>query len=388
MPSLCSYESVRSGGKIPAYGWIAAPSDMTERRDEWPAMTFESSTARPERTAETLDRLGISPELMERARTTIRRYLPPTPLLESPLLSARAGRPVLLKVEGVTATRSFKLRGALVRVTELEAAGDTRPLLTASAGNHGLGVAYAGRLLGRPVTVYVPENANEAKVAALRQEGATVVASGKDYADAAAAADLRAARGLDAYVHPFDDPAVIAGQATVATEILDARPDVGAVVVPVGGGGLLGGIAAGLRRAGSPARIYGVEAQGADVMLRSWNEDALVTLEAVHTIADGLAPRRVSERTLALAKALTNGILLVPDDALLEAMHHLLVRERLLAEPSGSAAVAAFLRGLLPTDTSDLTDTPGNGPLVLVVTGANVTDALLRSALAAPLPDI
>lgn len=331
-----------------------------------------------------LTSLGLTTERMARALAAVRHSLPATPLLQSPSLSAAWHRPVYLKLEAVTATRSFKVRGALARVAELEAAGDVRPLLTASAGNHGLGVAHAGRLFGRPVTVYVPQQANQAKVDALRQEGATVVLGGRDYAEAAQHAEAASQTGAYAYVHPFDDPAVIAGQATIATEILAALPDVTAVIVPVGGGGLLGGIAAGLRRAGSQAHVYGVEPEGADAMSRSLAAHALITLPDVHTLADGLAPRHVAERTLALATHFVDGIALVSDASLLGAMHHLIVRERLLAEPSGSAAVAACLTGVLPMDTWGPHGSAG--PVVLLVSGGNATEDLVRSALDSPMP--
>ena len=327
--------------------------------------------------------LGLTVERMDRALRAVRRVLPPTPLLPSPILSDLQGCPVYLKVEAVTPTRSFKVRGALARVAELDAEGDTRPLLTASAGNHGLGVAYAGRISGRPVTVYVPEGANRAKVAALRAEGATVVAGGHDYAEAAERANQAAVSGGYAYVHPFDDPGVIAGQGTIATEILNALGKVAAIAVPVGGGGLLGGIAATLCLAGSRTRIYGVEAKGADAMARSRTAHTLITLESVDTIADGLAPRGVSARTLALAEHWVDDILLVDDPSLLAAMHHVLVRERLLVEPAGAAAVAACLQGLIPPGSGTHAD---EGPCVLIVSGGNVTEDLLHKALLTPLP--
>ena len=323
-----------------------------------------------------LEAEGLTEARLEAAWRAVRAAMPPTPLLESPGLSARARRPVWLKAEGVTPARAFKVRGALAKVAELEAEGRRGALVTASAGNHGLAVAYAGRRAGRPVTVYVPEGANPVKVAAIRAEGAEVAQVGRDYQAASEAAQAAVAEGRGVWVHPFDDPAVIAGQATVAREIAESLPGVRQVAVGIGGGGLAAGVGAGLARLQPEARLVGVEMTGADSMLRSMAAGHVVTLDRVSTIADGLAPRAVSERTLRLVGALAETVIPLGDEALLPAVRWLVERERILAEPSGAAAVAALLTGAIR----------GEGPLVLVVSGANVAPADLRRALEAPLP--
>lgn len=323
-----------------------------------------------------LERLGLTDARFEAAWQAVREAMPCTPLLQSANLSALAGRPVWLKVEGVTAVRAFKVRGALAKVAELDAEGRSGGLVTASAGNHGLAVAYAGRRAGRAVTVYVPATANPVKVAAIEVEGARVVRAGGDYQAASEAALAAVAEGRGAWVHPFDDPAVIAGQATLAREIAEALPDVRAVAVGIGGGGLAAGVAAELARRLPSARLVGVEMVGADSMQRSLTAGRLVALERVSTVADGLAPRVVSERTLALVAAFAERVLLLEDEALFPAVRWLVERERLLAEPSGAAPVGALLGGALR----------GEGPLVLVVSGANIAPADLRRALEAPLP--
>lgn len=323
-----------------------------------------------------LEAEGLTDERFEAAWQAVRAAMPPTPLVPSPGLSARAGRPVWLKLEGVTPVRAFKVRGALAKVWELDAAGEKGGLVTASAGNHGLAVAYAGRLSGREVTVYVPEAANPVKVAAIRAEGATVVATGSDYQAASEVALEAVRRGRGLWVHPFDDPAVIAGQATVAREIAEALPEVRQVAVGIGGGGLAAGVGAWLARRLPEAHLVGVEMMGADSMLRSIAAGRVVALEKVSTIADGLAPRAVSERTRRLVGALAEAVLPLGDEALLGAVRWLVERERVLAEPSGAAVVGALLEGALA----------GEGVLVLVVSGANIAPADLVRALDAAMP--
>lgn len=324
-----------------------------------------------------LERHGVTSERLEAAHRAVRAVMPPTPLLESRALGALLGRPVWLKAESTTPVRAFKVRGALAKVAELEAEGRHGALVTASAGNHGLAVAFAGRRFGRPVTVFVPEAANPTKVAAIEAEGARVVATGRDYQAASEAALQEVERTGAQWVHPFDDPAVVAGQATVAREIVDALPDVDRVVAAIGGGGLAAGVGAGLSLWAPDAGLVGVEMDGADSMLRSLAAGRLVTLDGVNTIADGLAPRAVSERTLRLVEAFAAQVIRLFDDQLYPAMRWLTERERLLAEPSGAASVAALLSGAVE----------GSGPVVAIVSGANVSGPDLRRALEAALPD-
>jgi threonine dehydratase len=331
-----------------------------------------------------LDRLsllaaeGLTPERLELAYAAVHRVMPPTPLVESPSLSRGLHRPVWLKLESVTPTRAFKVRGALAKVAELEAAGRMGRLVTASSGNHGLAVAYAGQRFGRPVTVFVPEGASPLKVAAIREQGAEVVVGGTVFElNGRALAEVDRIDGE--WVHPFDDPAVIAGQASVGREIAEALPAVAQVVAPIGGGGLASGVAVGLAMYAPQARLVGVQMDGADAMLRSVAEGRVVTLERVATIADGLRPGTVSERTLRIVGGLAQTLLRLTDDALAPAMHTLLTRDRVLCELSGAAAVAALLGGAVPG---------GDGPVVAIVSGANVPEEDVLRALEAPLPEL
>lgn len=323
-----------------------------------------------------MTRQGLPRARLEAAHQAVRRMMPATPLVESLSLTARLGRPVWLKLESVTPVRAFKVRGAIAKVAELEAQGRAGALVTASAGNHGLAVAFAARRLGRPVTVFVPAQATPVKVAAIRAQGAEVVVGGRTFKDLAEKAFALVERTGAAWVHPFDDPAVIAGQASVGREIAEVLPDVAQVVVPVGGGGLAAGVGAALALYAPQARLVGVQMDGADSMLRSLEAGRVVTLETVNTVADGLAPGTASERTLELVGAFAETVLRLVDDELFVAMRHLLERDRVLAEPSGAAGVAALLSGRVP----------GSGPVVAVVTGANVTMRDLARAIETPLP--
>jgi threonine dehydratase len=318
----------------------------------------------------------LGPEAFQAAYRAVRRVFPPTPLVESVSLSQMLGRPVWLKLETVTPIRAFKVRGALAKAAELEAKGRLGGLVTASAGNHGLAVAFVGRRVGRPVTVFVPAQANPVKVAAIRALGATIVPGGKTYAELAAAAIPYAERSGGVWIHPFDDPTVIAGQGTVGLEIAEALPDVAQVVVPIGGGGLASGIALALRHFAPAARLVGVQMAGADAMIRSVAAGEVVTLERVETAADGLAPGTVSRRTLAIVGTHAEHLVRLDDRQLFTAMRFMLERERVLAEPSGAAAVAALLAAQVE----------GTGPVVAVVTGANVTMAHLQQVLNTPPP--
>jgi len=267
-----------------------------------------------------------------------------TPFVSSPDLSALAGCEIQLKLENLQRTGAFKLRGALARLLMLDATERARGVVTASAGNHGQGVAVAARALGIPACVVLPRGVPLAKLTAIQRAGAEVVVTGDGYDDAyAAARDLAGTRGA-VYIHAFDDAAVIAGQGTVAREMLEDRPDLEAIVVPVGGGGLLAGTALAIAEARSNARLVGVQAAGASAFADAMLSGTLASGGAA-TIADGIAVKRPAERTLEIAR--THGVTMrvVTDEAIARAMVLLLERHKLLAEAAGAAGVAALLDG-------------------------------------------
>ena len=314
----------------------------------------------------------ITPADVERAARELRSYLPPTPLQYSRAFSDKARCHVHLKIESIQPIRAFKVRGALnklIRMTdEQRAAG----VITASAGNHGLGVAYAAATFKAPATVYVPEAANQFKVEAIRRMGATVVAAGRNYSGAYLEALAAQQDGGATFVHAYDDPDVVAGQGTIATELLSDLEDFDTVLVPIGGGGLIGGIALFLKAKKPGIKVFGVEPSGADAMSRSLRAGRIVTLDRVNTIADGLAASAPGELTFELGRRHVDEVILVEEIEMLRAIRLLFEWEHLLAEPAGAAALAALLYHHRPVP---------NERVVVILSGGNVTDDVMLRAL-------
>ena len=309
----------------------------------------------------------VGPDEIRSAEARLRGVVRATPTVHSSALSSITGRDVYAKPEQFQRTGSFKIRGAFNKIAAIAAEGADGEVVAASAGNHAQGVALAATLNGLRSVVFMPEGASLPKVEATRHYGAEVHLQPGSVDDAIAAAkDYSKASGAR-YVPPFDDPLVIAGQATVGTEIAAEVPQAGIVVVPVGGGGLLAGVAAGLRAAGCQARVIGVEAAGAPAMLRALDQGRPVPLEATDTMADGIAIRCVSELTLQHAKALADRVVTVDEEQISRAVLLLLERCKWVVEPAGAVPLAALLAGAIP----------GDGPVVLVLSGGNVDPLLL-----------
>jgi len=275
-------------------------------------------------------------------------YLHPTATVHSRRFSSRVAGDVYLKLENLQRGGSFKLRGALNRILTLAPDQRARGVITASAGNHGQGVAIAASIAGCRATVVMPHGAPLAKVAATRDYGARVLFHGATYDDAQAYAQrLAASRGL-AYVHAFDDLAVMAGQGTVALEMLEAVPDLTALVVPVGGGGLISGVAT-VAKAHTPSlRVYGVQAAGAAGAARAFRSGQIEPVGAVHTFADGIAVKAPGPLTLAHLRARVDDVVTVDDERIAEAIVLLMERNKLVVEGAGAAGVAALLAERLP----------------------------------------
>lgn len=316
--------------------------------------------------------LPVSPLDVAEAAAALRSHLPVTPLQRSFALTEKAGCPVFLKIETTQPTRSFKVRGALNRVLRLREEERRTGVISASAGNHGQGVAYAARTFGIPATVYVPVGANEGKVASMRRLGARVVEHGRTFDEANQEAMRVAATTGAAFVHAYDDPDVVAGQGTVGLEILDQLPDVDTVLCPIGGGGLISGIAVAVKAERPEVRVVGVEPTGAAAMHASHLAGRLVALDHISTMADGLAASAPGHLTFAIAEALVDELILVEEPELLRAVRVLVQWEHLLAEPGGAAATAALLYHYRPS--------PGERIAVLV-SGANISDQVLLQAL-------
>ncbi len=308
------------------------------------------------------------PETLTAAAAVVRAHLPATPLVAAPEL----GEGVLLKLETLQPTGSFKVRGGLAAVAASDRRRPGRPLVTASAGNHGLGVAYAADRLGVKATVVVAATASEAKVHALGRYGVTLVRHGSGYDEAEAYALALADKQGGHYVSPYNDPDVIAGQATVGAELLGQVPELATVVVPVGGGGLLSGV--GLATAGA-VRLVGIESDQSLGMEAAVAAGEVVPVPVGTTIADGLAGNiEAGSVTVDLARRYASSFRVVSDEEIAGAIRFLAFEHGVVAEGAGAAGVAALRSGRMP-----VTD----GPTVVVVTGRNIAPRLLVSVLGA-----
>lgn len=310
----------------------------------------------------------VSIEKIETARPIVAKVARHTPLEASRTVSTLAGREVLLKCENLQTTGSFKVRGAYARLSALTSEERARGVVAASAGNHAQGVAYAARLLGISSTVFMPFAAAIPKVEATRSYGAEVVLEGEIFDDAEAAAEKFAADTARIFIHPFDHIDVIAGQGTLGLEILDDCPVPGTVLVPVGGGGLISGVAAAVKHHRPDCKVIGVEATGAASALASKRAGRPVILSSVNTFCDGIAVKSPGELTFAHINSLVDDIVTVGDDTTARAALLLLERAKLVVEPSGAVGVAALLDNLVDDARS---------PVVCLLSGGNVDPLLL-----------
>jgi threonine dehydratase len=292
-----------------------------------------------------------------------------TPLVESPSLSRRFGREVYLKLECFQPIRVFKIRGAYNKISQLT----SRKIVAASSGNHGLAVSYSSHLLGKECTVVIPETAVKEKADAIAEYGAEVVRFGKYHTDRESKAVEISKRTGAAFVHPFDDPDIIAGQGTCGVEITEQLREFDSVIVPVGGGGLISGISIAIKALRPSAKVYGVEPVHAKKMQMSLRAGKPVKLEAPQSIADGLIPSTVGELTLEACRRNVDEMLSVSDDEILSAMRLLVHEAHIFPEPSGSAPLAALM--------SEHELTRLGKRVVLVVSGGNVSIDLVRRLL-------
>lgn len=298
------------------------------------------------------------------ARARLAGVLRPTPIGATATLSALAGREVLLKPEHLQRTGSFKIRGAYNRISRLDRGS---AVVAASAGNHAQGVALAASLAGVSSTIYMPATVPLPKLEATRAYGAAVelVPGGVDDAIEAALASSKETGAV--WVPPFDDPLIVAGQGTVGLELAEEAPDAEVVVVPVGGGGLIGGMGVALGALRPGVRLVGVEATGAAAMRASLDAGSVCTLTSVATMADGIALKAPCELTLGLCRAYVDEIVTVTEEEISRAVLLLLERAKAVVEPAGAAGLAALLAGKVP----------GTGQAAVVVSGGNVDPLLL-----------
>ena len=293
-----------------------------------------------------------------------------TPLLASRSLSDETGFEVRLKAELFQRTGSYKIRGPLVKLARLTQKERDRGVVCSSAGNHAQGVALAAAMLGVRAVVCMAENATPSKIDATRGYGAEVVLHGSIWDEAdEKARELVASEGLT-YVHPFDDLDLISGQGTVGLEILEDWPEAEVVVVPVGGGGLISGIAAALKRERAEMRIVGVESSDGPAMKRSVEAGELVTLDHCDTIVDGLRVKRVGQHTFELVQRFVDEIVTVPDEAIFANVLWTMARCKLVAEGAAAAPVAALRSGTI--------EAVAGTRVVCVLSGGNLDLAQLQ----------
>ena len=299
----------------------------------------------------TVQQLPVTLEDIEAARKVLAPIISLTPVEHSRMLSRQVGSEVYLKCENMQRAGSFKVRGAYVRMSKLSDAEKARGVVAASAGNHAQGVAQAASHLGIKARIYMPVGVALPKLTATRDHGADVVLHGTTVDEALAEAQRYADETGAVFVHPFDHPDIIAGQGTIGLELLEQLPEVDTVLMGVGGGGLLAGVAVALkekaRQLGRQIKVIGVQAENASAYPPSLAADALVPLDTVHTIADGIAVGRPGQLPFQIVKALVDDVVTVSEDALAQALVVLLERNKLVVEPAGAVGVAALMENLL-----------------------------------------
>lgn len=284
-------------------------------------------------------------ETIRAARARIAGYVRHTPLLPLPPLQNDFPPQLRLKLENLQVVGSFKSRGVFNTLLQLDEETRRRGVIAASGGNHGVSLAYGAYRLQIPATVYLPATATADRVSRITHWGAEVIQHGTTWDDAHhKALEHAAAQGLH-YIHPFDAERTMAGQGTLGLELLDDVPEMDMVLIAIGGGGLIAGMAAAIKQQKPDVTIIGVEPVGAPSMLESLKAGRPVTLSEVHTIADTLSPRAVSEQTLALTQRYVDQVVLVDDASMIDAMRWLWLNANQLVEPAGAAVIAALQTG-------------------------------------------
>lgn len=317
----------------------------------------------------------------EAARAIVGRVAQPTPMESSRFLADVLGSPVLLKCENLQRTGSYKIRGAYNRLSRLNADERARGVVAASAGNHAQGVAFAARELGIHATIFMPVGVAIPKFQATRAYGADVVLSGSIVDETLrAAADFAAETGA-VLIPPFDHPDVVAGQGTLGLEILDEAPNVSTIVIPIGGGGLISGVASAVKqraaREGRTVRIIGVQAANAAAYPPSLAAGEPTEISLVATIADGIAVSRPGALNFEIIRDAVDAVVTVTEDDIARALLVLMERAKLVVEPAGAAAVAAILSGQVSADGHD----GAQGQTVAILSGGNIDPLLMQRVI-------
>lgn len=282
------------------------------------------------------------------------------------------GSEIYLKSENLQMTGSFKLRGAYYKISKLTEAQKAKGIIACSAGNHAQGVALAAQKNGIKATIFIPATAPISKVEATRKYGAEIKLIDGVYDDAYNAACEFQKETQGEFIHPFDDEDVIAGQGTIGLEILEQLPELEAIIVPIGGGGLISGVAYAIKQLKPSCKIYGVQAQGAGSMYQSYINNKILELPVVHTFADGTAVKRPGNLTFELCREYVDDIVTVTDDEIASAILALMEKQKLVAEGAGALSVAAAMFGKLPVK---------NKKTVCIVSGGNIDVNILSRVI-------
>jgi threonine dehydratase len=313
---------------------------------------------------------------VEAARVIVQRVAEVTPMETSRYLAEVLGAPVLLKCENLQRTGSYKIRGAYHRISQLSDEEKARGVVAASAGNHAQGVAFAARELGIPATIFMPIGVALPKLQATRYYGAEVVLRGHTVSEPLAAAQEFAERTGAVYIPPFDHADVIAGQGTLGLELLEQAPELQTVIIPIGGGGLISGVASVLKRTaaeqGRRIRVIGVQAANAAAYPVSLAAGAVTEIAIAPTIADGIAVAKPGRLNFEIVRDAVDEVVTVDDDDIARAMLVLLERAKIVVEPAGAVGVAAILTGQVQPE----------GPTVVVLSGGNIDPLIMERVIA------
>jgi threonine dehydratase len=317
---------------------------------------------------------------VEAARLLIQKHLLVTPLVYSPEFSKETGNRVFFKLEGFQHTHAFKARGALNKVASLNEDERQRGVIAASSGNHALGVAYASALLDIEATVVMPRRAPAIKIDQAKRYGAQVLLHGDTYDEALEHARKLSAERGKVLLPSFDDPKVVAGQGTIALEVLELLPEVDLFVAPIGGGGLVSGLAIALAGLKHKAQVIGVEAEGSPSMLESLKAGERIKLPHIKTIADGIAVQQPGKLNFEIVRRLIKDVLIVSDEQIFTGMVRMLWDMRLVVEPAAAAVPAALL---FKDSIKNLGQT-----VCCIITGSNISPSLLQQVVQGHLETI
>lgn len=340
-----------------------------------------------EATEEIVENTGIAD--VYRAAKTLDGVTVKTKLIESPFFSETSNNEIYLKPENLQLTGAFKLRGAYNRISSLTDEEKSRGVITASAGNHAQGVAYASQKLGVKATICMPATTPILKVEATKAYGAEVVLYGDSFDDAyQKSLEIMEERGL-LYIHPFNDKEVILGQSTVALEIIDALKDVDAILVPIGGGGFASGVALATKLVNPGVKVIGVEPENAACMKAALDSENIVALSSADTVADGCAVKRAGELTFEFCKKYLDDIITVSEMEIMSALLSLIEKHKLIAEGAGVLSLAALNK--LPFEGKKVVAVVSGGNIDISTISALIDKALIARGrvfcFAIPLPD-